>query len=40
MRAECNGQFIDPEGVAVDADGTVYVANSGNNRIQKFVPVD
>ncbi len=33
------GQFQDPRGAAVDgegADGYVYVADSGNNRIQKF----
>lgn len=30
------GQFIDPSGVAVDAGGNVYVADFGNNRIQKF----
>ncbi|MEO5616742.1 MAG: SdrD B-like domain-containing protein, partial [Candidatus Eisenbacteria bacterium] len=31
-----NGQFSDPAGVAVDASGNVYVADTGNNRIQKF----
>lgn len=31
-----NGQFKDPKGVAVDAWGNVYVADYGNNRIQKF----
>ena len=30
------GQFYCPEGVAVDSSGNVYVADSGNNRIQKF----
>ena len=30
------GQFDQPYGVAVDVDGTVYVADSGNDRIQKF----
>ena len=30
------GQFWDPEGVAVDAAGNVYVADMMNNRIQKF----
>ena len=28
--------FIHPSGVAVDTSGNVYVADSGNNRIQKF----
>jgi hypothetical protein len=31
-----NGQFTDPEGVTLDSSGNVYVADSGNNRIQKF----
>ena len=31
-----NGQFNEPAGVAVDASGSVYVADKGNNRIQKF----
>ncbi|MBP9502484.1 MAG: hypothetical protein KBF17_10020 [Candidatus Promineofilum sp.] len=31
-----NGQFSDPRGVAVDGAGNVYVADSGNHRIQKF----
>ena len=30
------GQFLRPRGVAVGADGSVYVADSGNHRIQKF----
>lgn len=28
------GQFNDPAGVAVDADGRIYVADRGNNRVQ------
>ena len=31
-----NGQFRDPERVAVGPQGRVYVANTGNNRIQVF----
>ena len=31
-----NGQFKDPIAVAVDRMGNVYVADYGNNRIQKF----
>lgn len=30
------GQFQDPRGVAVDAAGHVYVADTGNRRVQKF----
>lgn len=30
------GQFQDPRGVAVDAAGNVYVADTGNRRVQKF----
>ncbi len=31
-----NGQFNGPLGIAVDGSGNVYVADTGNNRIQKF----
>jgi DNA-binding beta-propeller fold protein YncE len=31
-----NGQFEKPQGVAIDSSGNVYVADSNNNRIQKF----
>jgi DNA-binding beta-propeller fold protein YncE len=31
-----DGQFNSPQGVAVDGSGHVYVADTGNNRIQKF----
>lgn len=30
------GQFQNPKGVAVGPDGSVYVLDSGNNRVQKF----
>lgn len=30
------GAFSDPSGVAVDADGNLYVVDKGNHRIQKF----
>ena len=31
-----DGQFNNPEGIAVDISGNVYVVDSGNNRVQKF----
>src|SRR2546425_1117346 len=31
-----NGEFINPTGIAIDGSGDIYVADSGNNRIQKF----
>jgi PKD repeat protein len=34
------GQFARPGGIAVDSAGSVYVADTGNNRIQKFAPED
>jgi len=30
------GQFLDPQGVAVDGSGNIFVADSVNHRIQKF----
>jgi tripartite motif-containing protein 71 len=32
------GEFNEPTGVAVDSSGNVYVADTGNSRIQKFTP--
>ena len=31
-----NGQFDQPMGVGIDGAGNVYVADTGNNRIQNF----
>ena len=31
-----NGEFNYPEGIAVDASGSVYVVDHGNDRIEKF----
>ena len=31
-----NGQFAGPYGIALDSNDNIYVADSGNNRIQKF----
>ena len=33
-----DGQFAGPGGVAVDATGNIYVADSNNSRIQVFAP--
>ena len=33
------GQLRHPLAVCVDASGNVYVADSGNNRIQVYAPV-
>jgi DNA-binding beta-propeller fold protein YncE len=35
-----DGQFVDPEHLAVDSNGYVYVSDRANNRIQVFKPVD
>ena len=32
------GQLFNPKDIAVDAEGFFYVADSGNNRVQKFDP--
>jgi DNA-binding beta-propeller fold protein YncE len=31
-----DGQFMNPRGIAVDTDGIIYVADTGNYRIQRF----
>lgn len=31
-----NGQFLEPSGVATDSEGNVWIADRGNNRIQKL----
>jgi len=33
-----SGQFNTPRGIAADADGYIYVVDSGNARVQKFTP--
>jgi DNA-binding beta-propeller fold protein YncE len=31
-----DGQFNSPRGIAVDSSGNIYVADTGNHRVQKF----
>ncbi|MBU1955190.1 MAG: peptidoglycan DD-metalloendopeptidase family protein [Candidatus Margulisbacteria bacterium] len=33
-----NGEFLNPDSVVLDLSGNLYVADTGNNRIQKFSP--
>ncbi len=35
-----DGQFVDPEHLAVDSDGNVYVTDRKHNNIQVFKPVN
>ena len=32
-------QFASPRGIAIDPHDNVYIADTKNNRIQKFIPV-
>ena len=34
-----DGQFYNPWGIAVDGAGNVYVADTGNDRVQVFAPL-
>jgi DNA-binding beta-propeller fold protein YncE len=34
------GQFFDARGITVDGQGTVYVADTGNKRLQRLMIVD
>ena len=36
LMVSANGQFISPEGIAVDPSGNVFISDNGNNRVQKF----
>lgn len=31
-----DGQFLIPEGIDIDSAGNIFVADTGNSRIQKF----
>ena len=33
-----NGQFKEPEGIAVDGKGNLWIADTGNSRVQEFKP--
>lgn len=36
LNPEDNGKFCGPDHITIDSTGNIYVADSGNNRIQKF----
>ena len=36
VRSSADGQFNTPQGIAVDSNGYVYVADTYNQRTQKF----
>ena len=38
-QGEGDGEFHGPTGIAVASDGSIYVAEWNNGRIQKFSPV-
>jgi len=38
ISGQADNQFSDPAGVAVDSSGNIYVADTNNNRVQKFLP--
>ncbi len=33
-----NARFSNPRGIAIDTEGTLYIADTGNNRIRKITP--
>jgi DNA-binding beta-propeller fold protein YncE len=33
------GQLVDPTGIAIGKDGSVYVVDNGNARVEKFSPI-
>ncbi|GIW10639.1 MAG: hypothetical protein KatS3mg061_1696 [Dehalococcoidia bacterium] len=35
-RGAAPGQLLDPRGIAIGPDGSIYVVDAGNNRLQKF----
>ena len=33
---KCNGEFKSPQGITIDSEGYIYIADTGNHRVQKF----